>query len=86
MSATVQRTNSEVARAMLVVGIVLLATAAVLDFFAPAIVDPVNELAPALRDFITRVWSLVIRIGYPLGSFLLVGSIIVNRLPERSTK
>ena len=71
---------------MLISGIALVVVAAALDFFAVNIVDFINGLGAPLHDFIYRLWSLVIRLGYALGPFLIVGAIIVNRLPETASK
>ena len=83
---SIRRSNKDVARAMLISGIALVVVAAALDFFAVNIVDFINGLGAPLHDFIYRLWSLVIRLGYALGPFLIVDAIIVNRLPETASK
>jgi len=84
MGHTVQRTNSEVARAMLVTGAVLIAVAILLTFFDNRFANfYVNSGARFIAEFVMHLWSILVQLGYPLGSFLIVGSIIVNRLPER---
>jgi len=83
MSHSVQRSNAEVARAMLVTGAALLGVAIVLTFFDQRLANYVNSGSQFAAEFLLHLWSILIQLGYPLGSFLVVGSIIVNRLPER---
>ena len=80
---TVRKTNKDVALSMLIVGGVLLAIGVIMTFSSTWFVEFINGGAGGFRDLILHVWSAVTQIAYPLGSFLIVGSIIVNRLPER---
>ncbi len=71
---------------MLVFGLVLVAAATALAFTDQWLANYVNNGAHALADLILHVWSLIVQLGMPLGSFLIVGSIIVKRLPESAPK
>ena len=81
--ASVRRSNRDVARSMLITGVAIVLIAIALDFFANSVVDWLNSLSATPRDVASRLWSLAIRLGYSLGPVLVVGAIIVNRLPER---
>ena len=80
---TVRRTNYDVARSMLIVGGVLLAVGVIMTFSSNWFAQYINGGYGGPRDIIVYVWSAMTLIAYPLGSFLIVGAIIVNRLPER---
>ena len=79
---SIRRSNKDVARSMLITGIALVVIAIALDFFANSLVDWLNSLSATPRDVASRLWSLAIRLGYSLGPVLIVGAIIVGRLPE----
>ncbi|MGC4173991.1 hypothetical protein [Demequina sp.] len=82
-ATTGRKTNAEVARTMLIFGGVFIALAVLLTFTDTTLATYVNH-GGVLSSFILHMWSIVVQLGYPLGSFLIVGSIIVNRLPERN--
>jgi H+/Cl- antiporter ClcA len=79
-----RRSNRDVARIMLIGGIALVVLAVGLDFFATSIIAWLNELGPSIRETASRLWTLAIRLGYSVGPILIVGAIIVNRLPEQT--
>jgi len=77
-----RRSNKQVATAMVIVGIALIVVALIADFSTSTIMDWIDDLGITLRDWVYRAWSLIIRVGTPVGGMLIVGAIIVNRLPE----
>ena len=84
---SIRRSNKDVARSMLVVGGLLLAVGVVMTFTSNWVGNfwLSGGSAPGwFRDFVMHIWSVGIMLAYPLGSFLVVGSIIVGRLPESS--
>lgn len=81
-TTTGRGTNREVARAMLIVGCLFLALAVLLTFLDNTLANYINS-GGGVSILIIHLWSIAVQLGYPLGSFLIVGAIIVNRLPER---
>ena len=79
----VRKSNKDVARSMLIVGGALLVVGIILTFTSNWIADWINSGSGGIRQFVLHVWSVAQLLTYPLGSFLAVGSIIVNRLPEQ---
>ena len=67
---------------MLVVGGALIAVGIILSFTSNWFADWINGGSGALRTFALHLWGVAQLLAYPLGSFLVVGSIIVGRLPE----
>ncbi len=77
------RSNGEVARTMRIVGVVLIVVAAAISFADNWLATWINSGGTGPRTLVLHIWSITVLLGYPLGSFLIVGAIIVNRLPER---
>ena len=78
------RSNKEVARNMLIAGVVLLAFYTLTTFSEIWISDHLNEWNAKGWSPLFDVWRWVLVISPALGSAFVVGAIIVNRLPERS--
>jgi hypothetical protein len=83
MNTTTVRTNRDVALAMFVTGLVFVVVAVVLTFASNWLATFVNGGSGVGTSIVLHLWSIAVQLGYPLGSFLIVGAIIVNRLPER---
>jgi len=82
-NAKMRRSNHEVARSMLIVGVIVLAVAAALSFLDVPLANWFNYNGNGFRSFVVHLWGISAQLGYPLGAFLIVGSIIVGRLPEQ---
>jgi hypothetical protein len=80
---TMRRSNGDVARTMLIVGVIVLAVAAALSFLDVPLADWFNAHGNSFRSLVVHLWGISAQLGYPLGAFLIVGSIIVGRLPEQ---
>lgn len=80
-----RRSNEDVARAMFIVGCVVVVIAALLSFANNWIANFYLSGQDFIHEFVMHLWSVVVQLAYPLGSFLIVGAIIVNRLPGPHT-
>ena len=83
---SIRRSNRDLARAMLIVGIAIVAVGVLLSFADNWISTFYLSGDDFIRRFVVHAWSVIVQLAYPLGSFLIVGAIIVNRLPETASK
>ena len=80
--STQRRSNKDVAQAMLIAGGALLALA----LFGSLTQSWLFDVFDAGRNVLFSIWQFALSIGYSVGGPLIVGAIIVNRLPERPTE
>lgn len=80
--ATTTRSNAEAARQMRIAGWIVLGTGAALALGNNWLYEQLWRTGFGM-EFLLSLWSLVLAASFPLGSALVVGAVIVRRLPVR---
>ena len=78
-----RRSNKEVARNMLICGLILFAIFVVSIISEQFVSVHLNGWNAAGRNWIFSLWEMTLRVAPEFAASLIVGAIIVNRLPER---